>query len=204
MQKTTIKTKVRNFSLNDPSEKVKNAEDYICIEISDIVEKFDENGDKVKTSFLNMKRSTAFNSMQMVNEMLNDYISCVTDERKIDILNILCKGQEIEIERTFVVGGEERQTGKGVYDNNTVINNIIAIACRENLTPIAEKRLAQFIEKGEQEYEEQREKAAAEKEKKRATINAYFAALAADALREPGEPKTALAEEAEEAIRKAE
>ena len=187
MQKTTIKTKVRNFSLNDPSEKVKNAEDYICVEISDIVEKFDENGDKVKTSFLNMKRATAFNSMQMVNEMLNDYLSCVTDERKIDILNILCKGQEIEIERTFVVAGEERQTGKGVYENNTVINNIVAINLRENLTPIAEKRLAQFIEKGEQEYEEQREKAAAEKEKKRATINAYFAALAAEAAQAPAQ-----------------
>lgn len=185
MQKTTIKTRVRNFSLNDPTEKVKNAEDYLCIEISDIVEKFDENGDKVKTSFLNMKRNTAFNSMQMCNEMLNDYLSCVTDERKIDILNILCKGQEIEIERTFATAGEERQTGKGVYENNTVINNIVSVNSRENLTQIAEKRLAQFIEKGESEYEEQKKKAAAEKEKKRATINAYFAALAAEAAQAP-------------------
>lgn len=178
MQKATLKTKIRNFSLNNPSEKVKNAEDYICVEISDIVEKFDENGDKIKTSFLNMKRGTAFNSIRMANEMLNDYISCVTDERKIDILNLLCGGQKIEIERTFVEAGEERQTGKGVYDSNAVINNITAISCRETLTPIAEKRLLKFIEKGEKEYEEQREKAAAERERKRAAAAAYFADLA--------------------------
>lgn len=195
MKEIELKTTIRAFKGSDPSEEYQDAEKYINIQISDIVDKFDKNGDLGKTLFLRIKKDRALQDIAAANADVKDNITGIAQDEAIEIADIMLFGANVTFKRQIFEKGEQNALENRSFNKATIVNSIAAI----ELQPLGERakaRIDKLYAEGEKKLEEQKQLKEEEMKARRAAIAAKLAASVAaekaallGATPAPAEPK---------------
>lgn len=178
MKEVELKTTIRAFKGNDPSEEYQDAEKYVNIQISDIVDKFDKNGDLSKTLFLKIKKDRALQDIAAANADVKDNITGISQDEAIEIADIMLFGANVTFKRQIFEKGEQNSLENRTFDKATIVNSIVALELQP-LGERAKKRIDKIYEEGEQKLEEMKKLKEEETKARRAAIAAKVAASAA-------------------------
>lgn len=178
MKEVELKTTIRAFKGNDPSEEYQDAEKYLTIQISDIVDKFDKNGDLGKTLFLRIKKERALQDIAAANADVRDNITGIAQDEAIEIANIMLFGANVTFKRQIFEKGEQNALENRTFDKATIVNSIVELELQP-LGERAKKRIDKIYNEGEQKLEELKKLKEEETNARRAAIAAKIAASAA-------------------------
>lgn len=175
MKEVIIETTIKSFKGNDPTEEYKDSENYLSVQISDIVDKFDKNGDLTKTLFLNIKKNRAIIDVMGANPNIEDQIVGVHQDEAIEIIEIMTRNVPVKIKREIYQKDEKNALENRTFDKNTIVNTIVEIGDKQ-LGENTKEIIKELREKGKKHLEEERAAKEVEKIARRQMINARIAA----------------------------
>lgn len=175
MQTIELISKIKSFKGNDPSEEYRDAENYLSIQIADVVDKYDKNGDLTKTLFLNIKKDRALVDVMGANSEIEDAIVGIHKDEAIEIVEIMTRNCKAKFQRQIFAKGEKNTLENRVFDKNTIVNTIVEVETKI-LGENAKETIRELREKGKKHLAEEKAAKESEKAARRQLIAAKIAA----------------------------